>query len=89
MYITFLIGNGFDINIGLNTRYSDFYKFFLKNANESNMIRNWIEKEEYLWSDLEFYLGQKINVVNETTLNQFYEDKIELERLLIVVLEYK
>lgn len=25
--ITFLIGNGFDINVGLDTRYSDFYKY--------------------------------------------------------------
>ena len=25
--ITFFIGNGFDINVGLDTRYSDFYKY--------------------------------------------------------------
>lgn len=30
MFITFLIGNGFDVNLGLNTRYSDFYPVFLK-----------------------------------------------------------
>ena len=87
MYITFLIGNGFDINIGLNTRYSDFYKFFLENANQSNMIQNWIKEERYLWSDLELCLGQKINTINEKTLNQFYEDKLELDQLLVEYLE--
>ena len=87
MYITFLIGNGFDINIGLHTRYSDFYKFFVKNARVSNMIRNWIVEEEHLWSDLELRLGQKISEVNKETLDQFYEDKIELDSLLVEYLE--
>ena len=26
--ITWIIGNGFDINIGLKTRYTDFYKVY-------------------------------------------------------------
>lgn len=87
MYITFLIGNGFDINIGLKTRYFDFYRYFEKNANECNMIRNWIKEEKYLWSDLEMRLGQKVSAVNEKSLNQFYQDKIELDELLIRYLE--
>lgn len=87
MYITFLIGNGFDINIGLNTRYSDFYKYFEENANERNMIRNWIKEEKYLWSDLEIRLGQKVAAVNKESLDQFYQDKIELDELLIRYLE--
>ena len=28
--ITFLIGNGFDIGLGLKTRYKDFYKYYCK-----------------------------------------------------------
>ena len=31
MNITFLIGNGFDLNLNLNTRYSDFYKYYIEN----------------------------------------------------------
>ena len=27
--ITFFIGNGFDINVGLDTRYKDFYKYYI------------------------------------------------------------
>lgn len=29
MKVVFIIGNGFDINLGLQTRYEDFYKFYL------------------------------------------------------------
>lgn len=49
MNVTFLIGNGFDINLGLDTRYSDFYPYFIKNASSDNMIRNWISKDIELW----------------------------------------
>ncbi|WP_214858503.1 AbiH family protein [Exiguobacterium sp. s191] len=42
MNITFLIGNGFDINIGLNTSYSSFYEH-LKNRNHENQKNKLIE----------------------------------------------
>lgn len=38
MNITFFIGNGFDINLGLNTTYSSFYPYFIDKARENNMI---------------------------------------------------
>lgn len=87
IYITFLIGNGFDINLGLNTRYADFYKYFLENASVSNMIKQWIEKEIDLWSDLELQLGKKVSEITDKTLDKFYLDKIELDRLLLEYLE--
>ena len=31
MKITFLVGNGFDLNLGLDTNYSDFLKEYKKN----------------------------------------------------------
>lgn len=87
MNITFFIGNGFDINIGLSTRYSNFYPYFLKNSNANNMIRHWLDKNEKLWSDLEEKLGQEISKIPEGKLEQFYDDKDELDRLLIEYLE--
>ena len=36
MYITFLIGNGFDLGIGLNTRYGDFYKKYCVDTKGDN-----------------------------------------------------
>lgn len=32
MNVTFFLGNGFDININLKTRYKDFYPFFMENG---------------------------------------------------------
>ena len=87
MNITFLIGNGFDINIGLATQYSKFYPYFIKNASNNNMIRSWLDGNEELWSDLEEKLGQEISKIPEGELEQFYDDKDELDRLLIEYLE--
>lgn len=83
MNITFLIGNGFDINLGLNTRYSDFYPYFVEKATETNMIRGWLQKDELLWADLEEQLGQKLENVEESEQEKFYEDKAELDGLLL------
>lgn len=87
MNITFFIGNGFDINIGLATRYSQFYPYFIKNANDNNMIKSWINGKEKLWSDLEEKLGQEIGKIPEGELDKFYDDKDELDKLLIEYLE--
>lgn len=40
--ITFFIGNGFDINVGLPTRYSQFYEYY-KAQYPKDMIANEIE----------------------------------------------
>ena len=82
MNITFFIGNGFDINIGLNTQYKDFLPYFKKNASKDNMIKGWIAEEEHLWSDLERKLGIEMNRLSDADLNRFYEDKDELDDLL-------
>lgn len=83
MNITFLIGNGFDINLGLNTRYSDFYPYFVEKSKETNMIRKWLKKDELAWADLEEQLGKKLENVKEHEKDEFYEDKAELDGLLL------
>ncbi|MBQ7359522.1 MAG: hypothetical protein IJW63_05460 [Lachnospiraceae bacterium] len=87
MNITFFIGNGFDINLGLKTRYENFYPFFISNAQENNMIRNWIDGNESLWADLEEKLGQELVRLSQDRLEQFYSDKEELDKLLLEYLE--
>ena len=72
MDITFLIGNGFDLNLGLNTRYSDFLKEYLQdNPEDTEEIKAFkadiIEKEQqdkqkgeeasHLWSNAEMAFG--------------------------------
>lgn len=69
MNVTFLVGNGFDIGLGLKTRYSDFYEEYCKaDKADSEIItkfkqtlREWQNnknKKIIDWSDFEFAFGQ-------------------------------
>lgn len=61
MHITFLIGNGFDRNLGLDTTYTDFVKVYKNLSSESDHIngfRDYIKANEALWSKAEEALGQ-------------------------------
>lgn len=58
MNITYLIGNGFDVNLGLKTRYTDFYgRYFEENQyTDNDCIKGFIDKikSDYEnWSDFE------------------------------------
>ena len=63
--VTFIIGNGFDIQMGLKTRYTDFYKEYIKDdENDSGVIRrfkNVILKDKSsnweTWADFELQMG--------------------------------
>ncbi|MEB2787271.1 AbiH family protein [Algoriphagus persicinus] len=62
MNILFLIGNGFDLNLGMNTRYADFYEYYNKYIKSSSpkvlTLKNEISENLQNWSDLELALGQ-------------------------------
>ena len=62
MRTTFLIGNGFDINLGLKTRYTEFYEYYLNiptdNENIKNLKLHLKENQSSFWSDLEIALGK-------------------------------
>jgi len=62
MNVLFLIGNGFDINLGMPTDYQSFYDFYLKQKSDSEAIskmKKYLAQERYeSWSDLEWGLGQ-------------------------------
>ena len=51
--IAFLIGNGFDLNIGLATRYDQFCKHYLKEHSEDFLAKS-MKTDMKLWSDLEW-----------------------------------
>lgn len=60
MNILYLIGNGFDLNLGLNTRYSDFYRNYVKDASSDKDIKKLKETITSSiddWSDMEMALG--------------------------------
>lgn len=87
MNVTFLVGNGFDINLGLHTGYQDFYPYFLSHASENNMIKKWISKDIELWSDLEERLGVELQNLLSDEKDQFIQDKAEMDTLLSDYLE--
>lgn len=70
MNITFLIGNGFDLNLGLKTRYIDFLEHYLQdNSDDSDEIKAFKEDirqkeaqcssgEERLWANAELAFGR-------------------------------
>lgn len=84
--ITFLIGNGFDINVGLNTRYSDFYKYYLKH-NPDDMLAKSIEANYEFWSDLEVGLGRFTSRISSDKEEEFWESEDLLENSLADYLE--
>lgn len=61
MNIVFLLGNGFDINLGLKTSYLDFLQYYLSQKTDNsdiNALKDEIKKNISLWSDLEMRLGE-------------------------------
>ncbi|MDF4223249.1 AbiH family protein [Maribacter sp. M208] len=66
MKIIYLLGNGFDVNLKLQTKYTDFYKHYRKVVSEKEVISK-IKKNiesENTWADLESALGQYTSQVN-------------------------
>lgn len=62
MKITFFIGNGYDINLGLKTSYPDFLNWYIKQpskCSEVEIFKNLIRSNIKYWSDLEIALGKK------------------------------
>ena len=78
MGVTFLIGNGFDLNLGLKTRYTDMYESYIKSESKSAIIDKFkkdLQKEEHNhyenWSDFEMGMAQYAE--NFTDENEFIE----------------
>ncbi len=81
MNVTFLIGNGFDLNLGLKTGYKDFYNYYTK-ANPGDLIANAISADYELWSDLELGLGEFLRKIGPNNLESFLDSKELLEKSL-------
>lgn len=78
MRITFLVGNGFDLNCGLHTQYSDFYKYFIE-KHPQNTIACEIADNPENWADLELSIGKYIEKVSGENRETFLNDLAELE----------
>lgn len=59
MNIAFLVGNGFDLNLKLKTRYQDFYQYYSKNSEQpTNQCLERLKSDILLWGDVELELGE-------------------------------
>lgn len=63
MNILYLIGNGFDVSLGMKTRYADFYDAYCAQAEENVNskvceLKKIIESGKDNWADLEWAFGQ-------------------------------
>lgn len=84
--ITFFIGNGFDINVGLDTRYKDFYKYYISKNSEDKLAQAINEDYEY-WADLEEGLGKYTANITAEEEDAFWESEDKLEQALAEYLE--
>lgn len=92
MRVLLLIGNGFDINLGMPTSYQSFLKYYLKsNSSDRNenieRVKSQISEDITTWSDLEYQLGQATSGFEKPTdfLDVYLNIRDELEKYLSVV----
>lgn len=91
MDVTYLIGNGFDLGIGLKTSFSHFLKYYVKTPSTSEEIANFkstIENETTeLWADFEIAFGKYISNFSEDDIERYvkiYNDVLdELNKYLV------
>lgn len=76
MNITFLIGNGFDIGMGIKSKFSDYFPIFRKDVeNQTPNIKQFcdeIESDYEQWSYFERELGRHANKFSPETKQNFY-----------------
>ena len=94
MNVALIIGNGFDLNIGLPTSYSDFYEYYLKvdsQEDDVDFIKRKIKDTPENWADLEKSLGE-ITTEYSGKLSEFDAAfgnvRNELEKYLMAVDRY-
>lgn len=81
MKIVYLIGNGFDLNLGLKTSYKEFYNYYKTQEDDSPAVhefKNDISKNLAKWSDLEVRLGEytkKLSSLDE--LDEIHESVVD------------
>ncbi len=67
--IAFILGNGFDLQLGMKTRYSDVYKTYIRLPSESLTIERFKdhlkrEKKSEKWSDFEMGMAEYSEVLS-------------------------
>jgi len=74
--ITFLIGNGFDLNLGLKTKYSDVTKKYIEKFKKTTDINiqefiNVLQNDYETWANFEVAMGKHTKDFNKSNINNF------------------
>ena len=84
MKITFMVGNGFDIGLGIESSYIAFYNWYCKRPSEEEHIQMFkkdimndmsrdIPDDEKTWADFELGLGKYTAKFTKDTVDKFIE----------------
>lgn len=74
MNVLFLIGNGFDLNVGLKTRFKDVLKSYLKREDSDPRLRKFkedINRDFENWSDFEKQMGVYTEEFTPETIDDY------------------
>tara|TARA_R110002049_G_scaffold12818_3_gene56968 strand:- start:3716 stop:4702 length:987 start_codon:yes stop_codon:yes gene_type:complete len=77
MKIVYLLGNGFDVNLDLETKYIQFYKHYKNLDSKSDSIMRLKESiaNEDSWADLEFRFGEyTLEIESKEEFIEVFED---------------
>ena len=89
MKITYIVGNGFDRQMGLASAYSDFLEEYIKpKDNDSTNIKEfkkYLSQDESreLWSDAEYGMGQHLCDFSDASIEDYTERVTDFEEKLI------
>ena len=95
MYITFLVGNGFDISCGIHSSYQDFYNWYCKQKESDkehiNSFRGEIDRcikeNKKDWVDFEIAMGKYTENFTPKTVQQFIDCYLDAQEKLMEYLE--
>lgn len=93
MTITFILGNGFDIQLGLLTRYSDFLQEYTKPpwSGSDNIIKfkKYLSQKnvQELWSDAEIAMGKHLGQFSDATIQLYNERVLNFESNMVKYLK--
>ena len=95
MEITFLVGNGFEIAAGMKTSYRDFYKWYLIQRSNNDLIKRFKrdigmdinEKNGENWSDLEIGLGNHTLNYSRKTITDYLECCNDIQNSIVRYIE--
>jgi len=83
MNITFLMGNGFDVGIGMKSKFKDFFPIYQEKSHEKperiRQLANEIGQDYETWADFESALGKYTVKFNANTKQDFIDQLKDFE----------